>query len=127
MNQMSKSEDTTAVNMLLRVLCCIKVPIEIPLLAKICGIKETKLENMIKNELKSFVFTFKKRTSIPIKMQEERKTRNEEKKGYEDEIDLSVFACITSPNLCAFDNPVDVHNDIVRILRRAPLDHYSLF
>ena len=79
---------------------------------------------IINNELKEFIWKFKKRI---YPRDEDEEDEEEKVDDSDDEIDNNLYIAISSPNLCSFDNPVDVHNDIVRVLRREYLGHYSKF
>jgi hypothetical protein len=59
------------------------------------------------------------------------KANDEEEKKNMQEIDDSdedtLYICIRSIEFWINENNVEVHNEIVRVLRKQPIEHYSLY
>lgn len=71
--------------------------------------------------MKDFVWVFKKRTRLPV---------DEEKKEYEEidhEDDDDEYVVIRSTEYWIYENNVEIHNEIVRVLRKIPMQSYMFF
>lgn len=59
------------------------------------------------------------------------KANDEEEKKNMQEIDDTdedtLYICIRSIEFWINENNVEVHNEIVRVLRKQPIEHYSLY
>lgn len=120
-NQVSKVANTDKVTNALTILSLLQMPVSVKTLVQLTEISEQKLIDLSKSALKYFVWRFKKRTPPVIDTEEE-------KKQYEDNDEHDVFYfCLNSVTVWCPDNCVDFHNEIVRVLRKQPLEHYSLY
>lgn len=118
----NSAKDPTKYINIIRILSHLKMPISIDALAAFCDMDESTLLDTIRTDLKSIVWLFHKRSSLHENQTEEDK--------YNDYLnnDDTTYAVIQSINYFEYENPVEVHNDIVRSLRRnQSLTHYALF
>ena len=107
----------------LSILLVLKMPISSQLLAKILSMEESSLLKLVQNDLKTLVFCFKKRTKSKVKEDEEEKKAISDYDDYYD----NIYIAIRSVELWINENNVEIHNEIVRVLRKQQYDHYCLY
>ena len=115
----NSARDPTKYINIIRILSHLKMPVELETLSALCEIDESELLSTIHNDLNSIVWTFKKRSSLREAVEEDK---------YNDAGDDEIYIVVNSINYFEYENSVEVHNEIVKLLRKnSRLSHYLLF
>ena len=105
----NSAKDPTKYINIIRILSHLKMPVEIETLSALWEIEESELLSTIHNDLNSIVWTFKKRSSPHEAIEEDK---------YDDVGDENIYVVVNSINYFEYENSVEVHNEIVKLLRK---------